>query len=173
MQNLLTLGVEENEMNLTFTDRIVDPGFQVEFDDVQTDNGLHGYINDIYVTDAFGTRKHINGIATIDKVRNYVSLHLMSGVIEHKSIMHAIYAALHDFAGNMKPKEVLMCIELGGYKGLIVSDKNIFTGTITDAKGVIFWVDGCDVLHEMQTWVLQAFKDFVATGVMPTCNYGD
>lgn len=104
MQNLLTLGTEDNELNFAFTDRIMDPGFQVEFEDVEADDGLHGQINDIYVTDAFGTRKHINGVATIDKQKGYVSLHLMSGTIEHSSFMHAIYAALQDFAGAMKPQ---------------------------------------------------------------------
>lgn len=66
-----------------------------------------------------------------------------------------------------------MNIQLKGYTGIVSEESGIFTGTITDSDGRVVWVDGCDVEHEMQTWVLGAFQEFVKTGIMPELYYGD
>jgi len=97
MQKFITLGTEDDEIHLTFTSKIIDPGYQVEFDDVD-----EGCINDVYVTDHFGTKIHIKGCATVNLDENFLSLHLMTGTLEHKNTLHAIFAALSDYADTLK-----------------------------------------------------------------------
>jgi len=98
MQKFITLGVEENEINLTYTSKISASGYTVRFDDID-----EGCINEVYVTGPFtNTSIQMQGCATINLEKDYVSLHIMSGPMLHKEVLDAIFRALLNEAASMK-----------------------------------------------------------------------